>query len=79
MTKTVNVNANIPASRQLHITLPLDVPVGPAEIVLLVSSQSATPAPTLGDLAVSEFFGMWSARADITDGVEFAHELRDQS
>ena len=31
---------------------------------------------TLGDLARSEFFGLWRDRADITDSAEFARRLR---
>ena len=81
MTRTVNVSANIPTNRELHIALPQDFPVGPAEIVLRVTTPlaAAAPTPTLGDLAASEFFGVWSGRKDITDSVEFARELRAQS
>jgi hypothetical protein len=80
MIKTISVNADIPASRELHITLPEDVPIGPAEIVLLVSSPKAdSHARTLGDLANSEFFGMWRDRSDILDGPQFARELRSRA
>jgi hypothetical protein len=79
MVRTVNLHTDIPANRELHIQLPEDVPTGPAEIVLVVSSSSADSAvSTLGDLANSEFFGMWRDRADIKDGIEFARELRSQ-
>ena len=30
MVKTINLNAEIPPNREIHITLPPDVPVGPA-------------------------------------------------
>lgn len=33
-------------------------------------------ASTLGDLAASEFFGMWRDRADIDDTPDFASRLR---
>ena len=78
MVRTVNVNMEIPANRELHIVLPSDFPVGPADIVLVVSpspSQTST-LPTVGNLADSEFIGMWKDRSDITDGVEFARNLR---
>jgi hypothetical protein len=74
--KTVNLNADIPANRELRITLPADVPVGPAEIVLVVSSSDRSTLPTLGDFATSEFFGMWRDRSDIVDSVQFARDLR---
>jgi hypothetical protein len=59
MVRTVNLNTHIPANRELHILLPADIPTGPAEIVLVVSSSVTSTASTLGELADSEFFGMW--------------------
>jgi hypothetical protein len=75
MTRTINLSTDIPESREIHITLPEDVPAGPADIVLVVNS-AATGGPTLGDVANSEFFGMWRDRPDITDGPSFADDLR---
>jgi hypothetical protein len=37
MMKTVTFNTDIPASRELRITLPADVPTGSAAIVIKVS------------------------------------------
>jgi hypothetical protein len=79
MVKTVNLNAEIPPSREIHITLPGDIPVGPAEIVLVVSSRAPAGNSTLGDLANSEFFGMWADRADIRDSAEFARRSREDA
>jgi hypothetical protein len=79
MVKTVNLNAEIPPSRELHLTLPDDVPIGPAEIVLVVSSRMAAGTSTLGELAKSEFCGMWEDRVDIGDSAEFARRLRSDS
>jgi hypothetical protein len=79
MVKTMNVNAEIPASRELLITLPNDVPIGPAEIVVVISPSSHSQASTLGDLADSEFFGMWRERTDLGDSVEFARNLRSEA
>lgn len=81
MVRTLNVKADIPANRELdlHITLPADVPLGPAEIVLVVSSVAAPKSSTLGDLLNSEFFGMWRDRTDISDSIDFARELRSQA
>jgi len=76
MVKTLNLNAEIPPNRELRITLPNDVPTGPAEIVLLVSSSALSRDSTLGALANSEFFGLWKDRPDITDS--FAQTLRSE-
>jgi hypothetical protein len=76
--RTVNLNADIPPNRELRITLPSDVPVGPAEIVLVVSSPDRVSGRTLGDFKNSEFFGMWRDRSDITDSVQFARGLRSE-
>ena len=78
MVKTVNVTADIPPNRELRITLPTDVPVGPAEIVLVVSTAEHMNARTLGDFGNSEFFGMWRDRSDIIDSVQFARSLRSE-
>ena len=80
MVRTLNVKADIPANRELdlHIVLPSDVPLGPAEIVLVVSSAEAAKSSTLGDLLNSEFFGMWRDRTDIPNSIDFARELRSE-
>ena len=76
MVKTLNLRAEIPPNRELHITLPNDVPTGPAEIVLVVSSSEVASDSTLGALAGSDFLGLWKDRSDITDS--FAHTLRSE-
>jgi hypothetical protein len=76
MIKRLNLSAEIPPSRELCIKLPSDVPTGPAQIEVVVSSPSQSGAPTLGDLAISEFFGMWQDRGDIEDSSQFARRLR---
>jgi hypothetical protein len=65
MATTLNLHADIPANRELRIALPPDVPEGPAEITVVVSPASSPSAATLGDLAQSEFFGLWRNRTDI--------------
>jgi len=76
MVTTLNLNADIPPNRELRITLPSDVPLGPAEIVLVVSSPAAVEVSTLEELLNSEFFGMWKDRSDILDSAQFAQRLR---
>lgn len=78
MVKTVNLTADVPTNREIHITLPSDVPVGPARIVLVVSSITHANGLTLGEFADSEFFGMWKDRSDIVDSVDYARGLRSQ-
>jgi hypothetical protein len=78
MVKTVTLEAEIPASRELRITLPADVPTGSAKIVITVSPSESRPHSTFGDLLNSEFFGMWRDRTDIEDSSEFARKLRSE-
>jgi hypothetical protein len=78
MVRTINLSAEIPPTRELQITVPADVPVGPAEIVVVVSSQVQPRAGLLGDLAASEFIGMWQDRTDFVDSSEFALRLRSE-
>ncbi|MBI5651836.1 MAG: hypothetical protein HZC40_15565 [Chloroflexi bacterium] len=76
--RTINLMTDVPADHQVRITLPNDVPVGPAEMVIVVASRATTEF-TLGDLARSTFFGMWHDRTDIADSVEFARRLRAEA
>jgi hypothetical protein len=78
MVRTIKLSAAIPGNRELHIRLPADIPTGPAEITVTVSSPFGSSVPTLGDLANSEFFGMWRDRDDIEDSVGFAETLRSE-
>jgi hypothetical protein len=79
MVKTVALNADIPASRELRITLPADVPTGSAAIMIMISPTGASTSATFGDLLNSAFFGMWRDRTDIVDSLEFARKLRSES
>jgi hypothetical protein len=79
MVKTVNLTANVPPNREVRITLPSDVPTGPADIVVVIASRAGASPHTLGDLLRSEFFGMWRDRTDIGDSVEFARRLRAEA
>jgi len=78
MVRTINLTTDIPLNRELRIMLPPDVPPGPAELVLVVASRERRTR-TLGDLAHSEFFGMWRDRADIRDSAEYARQLRAEA
>jgi hypothetical protein len=77
MIKTISITTDIPLNREVHITLPADVPPGPAEIVVVVTPHASSAGEqTLGDFLNSEFFGMWRNRTDIGDSTEFARRLR---
>jgi hypothetical protein len=79
MVTTLSLATKVPLNRELRIVLPDDVPTGPADVVVVVASQPASPAHTLGDLLQSEFFGMWRDRDDLRDNPEFARQLRVQA
>ncbi|MDD3926908.1 MAG: hypothetical protein PHT33_09645 [bacterium] len=76
MVKTFNLTTEVPPDHKVCITLPSDFPVGPTEMVLVVVTRAKNSTKTLGDLAQSEFCGMWKDRSDIQDSVEFAESLR---
>ena len=78
MIKTISLSIEISQDRELNLTVPADVPVGPADIVLVVASSAQPNASTLGELADSEFFGMWRDRTDIIDNSQFARDLRSE-
>jgi hypothetical protein len=74
--KTISLTANIAPDRYISVALPPDVPLGPADIVVIVAPRAMDEEHTLGDLLASEFFGMWQDRDDIDDSVAFARRLR---
>ena len=75
--KTIACKVVIPTDRQLHISVPEDVPLGPAELVVVIVPE-AMPEKlgTAGDLQRSPLFGIWKDRTDIGDSVEYARKLR---
>jgi hypothetical protein len=76
---TVTLTTDIPANREVKLTLPSEVPTGPVQIVLTIEPVPSRPAKTLGDLLDSEYFGMWRDRTDITDSAAFARDLRERA
>lgn len=77
MVRTINLTTDIPLNREVRIMLPQDVPVGPAELVVVIAPLAGR-VRTLGDLARSEFFGMWRDRTDLGDSAEYASQLRSE-
>ena len=78
MTTTLSLHTEVPPNREILVTLPLDVPVGAADITVIVSAPAAT-ATICGGLLQSEFFGVWSGRGDIDDSAAYARELRERA
>jgi len=78
MAHTITVRTQVPDSRSVQVQLPLDVPVGDAEMVIVVVPSRSTARSTGRDLLESDVFGMWADRTDIEDSVEFARRLRNQ-
>jgi hypothetical protein len=75
--KTIVCKVEIPIDRQLKITVPKDVPPGPAEVVVVIVPEAAAEkGGTAGDLLRSPLFGLWKDRTDIGDSVEYARNLR---
>jgi hypothetical protein len=76
MLKTITITTEITPDREVHLSLPDDTPLGPAEIVVVVVPVTPRVGQTFGDLLTSEFFGMWRDRDDIADSAAFARQLR---
>jgi hypothetical protein len=74
MTRTVQLTTEIPASREIVLRVPGDFPTGWARVLLETLSRNR--ARTLGELAKSEYFGIWKDRSDIEDSRSFARDLR---
>ncbi len=61
MLHTVKLKAVVDQSRQLHLQLPPDTPVGEAEVIVLITP--GTPAPTAAPMtSLREFFAELDAR-----------------
>ena len=79
MNRTIVVRTNILPDRRLHIRVPKDVPIGPAEIVLTITPRQKKTLGSKGtaaELARSPLFGMWADRKDIEDSRAYARQLR---
>ncbi len=76
MLKTITITTEITPDREVHLTLPDDTPLGPAQIVVVVAPTTSRVGQTFGDLLNSEFFGVWRDRDDIVDSAAFARQLR---
>lgn len=80
--KTLSLHTDIESDRLLQIPLPDDVPIGPAEVVVVIaSSQPAqiSQRATAADMAISSLFGLWANRTDLGDSLSYARKLRSQA
>ncbi len=81
MIETLSTQVNITPDRTLRLTLPASVPIGPAEVIVVVAPVKADePANgTANDLAASPLFGLWRERTDLPDSATYARRLRAQA
>jgi len=82
MMRTIVIRTDILPDRRLHIQVPKEIPVGPAEIVLTITSEQKRPSGPTGtaaELARSALFGIWADRKDIGDSLTYARRLRTQA
>jgi len=80
--KTMSLRSEVQADRRLEIEIPEDVPLGPAEVVVVIFPEklgTARKPLTAGDLLRSPLFGLWKDREDIGDSLEFARKLRTEA
>lgn len=76
MSKTLTLHGEIRPDHTLTVTLPDDLPVGPAKITVTVEAEDSSMIRTLGELANSDFFGMFADRDDLPKTNEEFREWR---
>jgi hypothetical protein len=76
--RVVTLTTEVTPERTLTIHVPQDIPAGPAQVVVVFVSEPQTYR-TLGDLRLSEFFGMWRDRTDLPESPALARILREQA
>lgn len=82
MNTTMVIRTKILPGRNVRIRVPESVPLGPANITLVITPEqknSVEPGGTAAELANSLLFGLWADRTDIADSVAYARELRAQA
>jgi len=77
MVSTVSAQVTVKRDRTLRLKLPSSVPVGPAEVIVIVAPKSVELASgTASELAASPLFGLWRNRTDIPNSIAYARQLR---
>jgi len=64
VTRMISMQVDVPPDRRLFISVPQDVPVGPAQVIIIRLDQ-APPAGTAAEMVSSPLFGLWAGRDDI--------------
>ena len=81
--QAIRLKRTIQKSGELHLTNLSVVEGQHVELLLLFTSTTKTTKRkkrlTARQLLNSNLMGMWQDRADITDSVEYAHQLREQA
>ena len=78
MTHRIHLDTTVPESRTIEVVLPADVPVGLANITVVVTPKEHKLSSGL-DIVESPIFGMWADRNDIEDSAAYAKDLRDRA
>jgi hypothetical protein len=76
---TFSAQVEIPTSRELRVTLPQEIPVGPAQLSITTGIDQPVQGKTFGAFLRSEYVGLWRDREEITDSVKFARQLRKRA
>jgi hypothetical protein len=77
--KSATIEAVIPPDRRLVVEVPDEIPAGPAEVTVRSVESASITRGTGADLLASGLYGIWGDRTEVTDGVEFARQLRQQA
>jgi hypothetical protein len=79
MAHTMTLRTLITEERSVRVQLPPDVPVGEADMFVVVVPMHEDGRRSGRDLLESELFGMWADRTDIEDSAEYARRLRHEA
>lgn len=79
MTRTISMQVDVPPDRRLLIPVPQDVPVGPAQVIIIIELDQTALAGTAAEMVSSPLFGLWAGRNDIDDSLTYARQLRAQA
>ncbi|MCX6361872.1 MAG: hypothetical protein NT029_18880 [Armatimonadetes bacterium] len=79
MAHTVSLRAHITEGRRVEVLLPPEVPLGDADMEVVVTPVVAGRQCTGGQLLNSDIFGMWAGRTDLLDSPQAARQLRDRA
>jgi hypothetical protein len=77
--QTIALRTKIPYNRKISLTLPMTVPVGEIDLLVVVAENSQEKQPLTGtgkQIKQSKLFGLWKHRTDIPDSLLYAKKLR---